>query len=84
MESKGDGAYKGNVYGTYVHGVFDKDGAAAGLVQAVGAKKGIDTEHIAGIDYQTFKETQYDILAEQLRKHMDMERIYRILEEGIA
>ena len=84
LESKGDGAYKGNVYGTYVHGVFDKDGAAAGLVQAVGAKKGIDTEHIAGIDYQTFKETQYDILAEQLRKHMDMERIYRILEEGIA
>lgn len=49
-----------------------------------GSQKGIDTEHITGIDYQTFKETQYDILAEQLRKHMDMERIYRILEEGIA
>lgn len=82
-QCKGDGAYKGNVYGTYVHGVFDKEGAAARLVQAVGEKKGIDTAHITGIDYQTFKESQYDILAEQLRKHMDMEKIYQILEQGI-
>ena len=30
-----------------------------------------------------FKETQYNILASELRKHLDMKRIYEILEEGI-
>ncbi len=28
------------------------------------------------------KETQYDILAAELRKHLDMKKIYEILEEG--
>ncbi len=30
--------------------------------------KGIDTAGMTGVDYQTFKETQYDILAAELRK----------------
>ena len=36
------------------------------------------------MDYQAYKETQYDLLADTLRRHLDMEQIYRILEEGIA
>jgi adenosylcobyric acid synthase len=53
------------------------------IVEALGKKKGIDTSAMTGVDYQTFKETQYDILAAELRKHMDMKRIYQILEEGV-
>ena len=37
-----------------------------------------------GVDFAAFKETQYDILAAELRKHMDMKKIYEILENGIA
>ena len=83
VSRKNDGAALGNVYGTYVHGVFDKEGVARKIVQALGKKKGIDTTEIAGIDFQEFKETQYDILAEQLRKHLDMEKIYEILNQGV-
>ena len=53
------------------------------IIQAIGERKGIDTAGMTGVDYQTFKETQYDILAAELRKHLDMDRIYRILEEGV-
>ena len=35
------------------------------------------------MDFKEFKETQYDILAQELRKHLDMKAIYRILEEGV-
>ena len=42
----------------------------------------IAMEQIHGVDYQTFKETQYDILADALREHLDMKKIYQILEEG--
>ena len=68
--------------GTYVHGIFDKEEVAERIVEALAKNKGIAMEQIHGVDYQTFKETQYDILADALREHLDMKKIYQILEEG--
>ena len=82
-EEKQDGAYTSRVYGTYVHGVFDKEGVAEAVIRALGKKKGIDTSEMKGVDFQTFKETQYDILAAALREHLDMKAIYEILEAGV-
>lgn len=78
-----DGAYRENVYGTYVHGVFDKEEVAEAIIRAIGRKKGLDVEDMTGVDFQKFKETQYDILARELRKHLDMKKIYEILEAGV-
>ncbi len=81
---KKDGAHAGNVYGTYVHGVFDKEKVLrARWSQRSERKKGIDTSDITGVDFQEFKETQYDILAQALREHLDMNKIYDILEQGL-
>lgn len=82
-KEKADGAYKDNVYGTYVHSCFDKEGAAKAVVTAIAKHKGLDVSKIKGVDYQEFKETQYDILADTLRKYMDMDKIYKIMEEGV-
>ena len=82
-KEKADGAYKDNVYGTYVHSCFDKEGAAKAVVTAIAKHKGLDASKIKGVDYQEFKETQYDILADTLRKYMDMDKIYKIMEEGV-
>ena len=73
-----------NICGTYVHGIFDKEESALALIRAVGEKKGIDVSQMEGVDFASFKETQYDILAAELRKHLDMKKIYQILEEGIG
>ena len=81
--TKTDGAQHGNVYGTYVHGVFDKENVAKAVIRGIGKQKGIDTENITGVDFQEFKETQYDILAAELRKHLDMDKIYEILNAGL-
>ena len=54
------------------------------LLQVLGPKKGVDVSEMKGMDFAAFKETQYDILAEELRKHLDMKRIYEILEEGVT
>ena len=80
---KDDGAQKGNVYGTYVHGVFDKEEVAKAVITSIAREKGIDASDITGVDFQAFKETQYDILAAGLREHFDMEKIYQILNEGM-
>lgn len=83
MESKTDGAACSNVYGSYVHGIFDKEEVAKKIVEALGEAKGMDVSQMTSVDFAQFKETQYDKLADGLRKHLDMKKIYEILEQGI-
>ena len=83
-KKKEEGAFAGNVCGTYIHGVFDKEASAEAIIRVIGEKKGIDVENMTGVDFAAFKEQQYDILAAELRKHLDMKKIYEILENGIT
>ncbi|RHR27044.1 cobyric acid synthase [Clostridium sp. AF19-22AC] len=79
---KMDGAAHGNVYGCYVHGVFDKPEAAGGLVRALLKQKGLDHEDIRAVDLEEYKNQQYDKLADIIRESLDMDAVYRILEGG--
>ncbi len=78
-----DGAYRENVYGSYVHGIFDREEVVKKIVEAIGAKKGIDVSQMSSVDFAQFKETQYDLLAQGLREHLDMKKIYEILDAGV-
>ncbi len=71
-----------NVYGTYVHGIFDKGCIATAVVQALAEKKGVLIEKGDFEDYQSFKEKQYDKLADTLREYLNMEEIYGMLREA--
>jgi len=77
--TRADGACEGNVYGTYVHGVFDEKGIANALANALAARKGVSLSGAEAFDYAAFKETQYDKLAATLREYLDMEQIYEIM-----
>ena len=74
-----DGISHGNVYGTYIHGIFDKEEIVMEIVRTLAEKKGISMEEVNGVDLKSFKESQYDLLADTLRKHLDMKAIYRIM-----
>ena len=80
---KCEGAMAENVYGSYVHGIFDAQEVVNAVVKALAEKKGIDPAGLAQMDYAAYKETQYDKMADILRKYLDMEQIYRILDEGV-
>lgn len=71
-----------NVYGTYVHGIFDKGKIAAALAGELAREKGISIESPPCTDYKNYKEKQYDQLADCLSKHLHMERIYGLLRES--
>lgn len=79
---KYDGAFSGNVYGTYVHGIFDEGTVAETLVGILAERKGValDTEQM--ISYEQFKQMQYDKLADGLRSSIDMEAVYAMLREA--
>ncbi len=72
-----------NVYGTYVHGVFDSEGNAATIVKALLAKKGLSPDDVQTINFDEYKKQQYDILADSIRENLDMKKINEILEAGL-
>ena len=83
-EEKIDGAYYENIYGSYIHGIFDKEQIASKVISCLAKAKNIDMEQISSRDYLEHKELQYNILADTLRQHLHMPEIYAILNEGIS
>lgn len=81
--SKSDGLYRGNIYGSYVHGIFDSDEVLYELAAALMNQKGLRYERNSTFDSKAYKEQQYDLLADALRNSLDMEYIYEVIEKGI-
>ena len=73
---------KNHVYGSYIHGLFDREEMVTAVVQTLAKRKGIQIRDGVFEDYQTFKEKQYDKLAETLRQYLNMEEIYGMLREA--
>ncbi len=79
-DGKTDGCCKGNVIGTYLHGLFDTGELTEKLIAYLCARKGIDPGQLHAIPHEVYVQQQYDILAEGARKALDVERIYAIME----
>ena len=71
-----------SVYGSYIHGLFDRGEIAGRIVNALARKKGISLSTGEMEDYRTFKEKEYDKLADTLRMYLNMEEIYGMLREA--
>ena len=76
------GVCEGNIYGTYIHGIFDREGVAAVVVNALADKKGVALSGGDTSGHREFKEKEYDRLAAMLRENLDMDRIYSMLREA--
>jgi len=73
------GAYSGSVYGCYIHGIFDEPKVSAAVVKTLYERKGLHYDG-TGIDRTAYKEKQFDILADEVRKNLDMDLIYKIID----
>ena len=76
-EGRTDGARRGNVFGTYLHGLFDTGLLTEALASWLCRRKGTAPESAAPMDYESFRESQLDLLAETVRENLDMQAIYR-------
>lgn len=79
-EEKIDGLSNGNVYGSYVHGIFDKEGVANEIVSALLKAKGLDDTEAKSVNVEEYKEEQYVKLAKGVRKALNMKKIYEMLD----
>ena len=78
-----DGCQAGNVYGCYLHGLFDVAVVGQALVDALLAAKGLDAGSVQAVDLAAYRERQLDALAAGLRASLDMDLVMRIIEEGL-
>ena len=74
---------KDNVYGSYIHGIFDAPGISDTVLKAICDKRGIEFDTIKIFDVEGYKELQYSRLAEIIRSSLDMKFIYSVLNKGI-
>lgn len=72
-----------NVYGSYIHGIFDAPGITDAVLQAICAQKGIDFDAVGTFDMKQYRQQQYDKLADAVRSGLDMDLVYRILNREI-
>lgn len=74
---QGDGCIANDkCMGTYIHGILDNPAFVERLLAPHADKLAADA---APFDYQAFKEQQYDLLADHIRRNVNVDLLYKIL-----
>ena len=71
----------GLVMGTYIHGIFDNDEYRRAVLDALRVRKGLAPLGVI-LDTQARKDAAYNRLAGVVRQSMDMDLVYRIMNEN--
>jgi len=74
---------KGSVYGSYVHGIFDRQEIVEGILRVLCERRGVSFEALGSFDAHAYRERQYDLLADGVRAGLDMDFVYRILNREV-
>ena len=77
-----DGCVRGSVFGTYLHGLFDSGELTEKLAALLCRRKGLAPETAAPLTMQAYREQQFDLLADGVRRALDMSAIYAAM--GLA
>lgn len=77
-----DGAISddGLAFGTYLHGLFDSDAFTRALLNGLRQRKGLAPLDSA-LEYARYKTRQFDRLAEAMREHIAIDKIYAIMRQ---
>lgn len=71
---------KGNVIGTYLHGIFDNGDFLKYFVKSLLIKNAINYDCIATISYNEYKLQELDKLSSMLEENIDMAKVEEILK----
>ena len=77
-DKKLKGAVKGNIVGTYIHGIFDNSEFTSHFLNEVRKRKGLDKKE-ENFSFSEYKNKEYDKLAQVLRENVNIEKIYEII-----
>lgn len=79
-DGREEGAAVGLVFGTYLHGLFDTGELTQRLAEWLARRRGLVPVPDRPEHYGLHRQRQYDLLAEAVRAHLDLDAIYRAME----
>ena len=79
-DGREEGAAAGLVFGTYLHGLFDTGELTQRLAEWLARRRGLVPVPDRPEHYGLHRQRQYDLLAEAVRAHLDLDAIYRAME----
>ena len=82
-DGRAEGAVNGNIMGTYLHGLFDSAQMVEQLADRLCRQKGIAPDSHTVMNYRDYQEREAHRWAKVLRKHLNLEQIYAIMEETV-
>ena len=71
-----EGCVQDNVFGTYLHGLFDTGELTEKLVALLCRRKGIAPDSAALIPMEQYRQQQFDLLADGVRGALDLDAVY--------
>ena len=77
-----EGCVQDNVFGTYLHGLFDSGELTEQFAAYLCRRKGIDPAAAAPISMQEYRTQQLDLLADGVRHNLDLAAVYAAM--GLA
>ena len=80
-DGREEGTVSGAVMGTYLHGLFDAGEVTDQLARWLLERKGLPPDAPPAEDHLTYQERQLDELARLVRANLDLEAVYRVMEE---
>lgn len=78
-DGRADGCVNGNVFGTYLHGLFDTGELTEKLTAWLCGRRGIDPAQAALVPMEEYRQQQLDKLADGVRAALDMGAVYRAM-----
>lgn len=80
-----DGAVnkEGNVFGTYIHGIFDNGCILRGIINNIRKQMGLGIDNSKIESFEEFKQKEYNRLADIVRGSVDMDKIYKIMNREV-
>lgn len=77
-----EGCCEGEVFGTYLHGLFDSGELTEKFAAWLCARKGIAPQSAGAVSHAAYQGRQLDLLADGVRAALDMDAVYRMMEEA--
>lgn len=70
---------KENIFGTYIHGIFDNEKFTRNFLNNIRKRKGLEPLDYS-FSFSEFKENEYNKLANLVRENLDMSKVYKIMQ----
>ena len=70
---------KDNIFGTYIHGIFENNSITERIINIVREKKGYSPEKLKET-FEEYREKEFDKLEKIMRENLNIKKIYEIME----